>query len=121
MRNPLAAVLFLGLAAGSFNDANDKSHGFVRLVDGTVSVVDVPGARGTVALARDNRGEIYGRYLDTENVYHGFVLKRSGKVHRFDVPGALRSGTATTVVSADGTAVGEYDDATGVGGFIRRR
>ncbi len=116
-----------GIVVGSSVDAEDVSHGFVRLADGTVAVVDVPGrgrkaGQGTMALARGDTGEVVGRWMDRNGAYHGFVLKRSGKYRKFDVPGATGGfGTATTAGARNGDCVGEYGDETGVHGFIRKR
>jgi hypothetical protein len=61
-----------------FNDGNNINHGFVRVVDGTVTTFDVPGAgtgvlQGTVPIGITALNVIMGFYTDTNNVNHGFL------------------------------------------------
>ena len=67
-----------GTIAGVFNDGNNINHGFVRVVDGTVTTFDVPGAgtgvlQGTVPIGIAALDVIMGFYTDTNNVNHGFL------------------------------------------------
>jgi hypothetical protein len=70
-----------GVIAGFDNDAASVNHGFVRAKDGTVIILDAPGAgigssfprQGTIALAINPGGRVAGPYVDPNNVIHGFL------------------------------------------------
>jgi hypothetical protein len=67
-----------GEIAGFDNDYISVNHGFVRGKDGTVTILDAPGAgtgfiQGTLALSINPAGQVAGFYSDANSVYHGFV------------------------------------------------
>lgn len=69
-----------GAVTGSFLDANNVIHGFVRSPGGTFTIFDAPGAdatsgsyNGTLAVSINDEGVIAGYYLDANNVSHGFL------------------------------------------------
>jgi hypothetical protein len=69
-----------GSVTGSFLDANNVIHGFVRSPGGTFTIFDAPGAdttsgsdSGTLAVSINDEGVIVGYYLDANNVSHGFL------------------------------------------------
>jgi hypothetical protein len=71
-----------GAIAGTYTDANNVFHGFVRSPKGTLTTFDAPGAgtgsyQGTTcqfcSLGLNQWGAIAGSYLDANNVYHGFI------------------------------------------------
>lgn len=69
-----------GVIAGTYFDANLVSHGFRRLPDGTLSIIDVPSAgtgflQGTYASSISPVGAIAGNYTDANGVAHGFLFQ----------------------------------------------
>src|ERR1700749_1157653 len=69
-----------GVIAGSFVDANDVNHGFLRFPDGKFVVIDVPGAdmtpgsfNGTAAQAINDAGVVTGFYSDASGEGHAFL------------------------------------------------
>jgi hypothetical protein len=63
----------------------DSESGFLRDARGRVTVLDVPGARGTEAVKLNDRGQVLGVYTDAAGAFHGFVLTR-GRLVSFDAP-----------------------------------
>jgi hypothetical protein len=117
---------------GDFSDNKGGVHGFVRTVDGRISVFDVPGAKpvstgtcaynsgGTCPTAINDFGTVTGFASDSNSVFHGFVRTRDGNITEFDGPGARVQGTYPLSVNNGGTVTGSYTDANGVGhGFLR--
>ena len=87
-----------GQIAGSCQIVNNgigHSHGFVRDVDGTITLVEVPGATDTGIAGIESKGEVVGYYIDGGGNAHGFVQKASGTTTTIDVPGS----THTSVVA----------------------
>ncbi|MGB6960882.1 MAG: chitobiase/beta-hexosaminidase C-terminal domain-containing protein [Candidatus Acidiferrum sp.] len=130
----------VGDVTGFYVDANQSTHGFVRLANGTITApIDAPGAgtgtgtsnvfkfMGTAPLAIDSAGDITGVYTDTNDAFHGFVytaLSATPTFTTFDVSGAGSTGfipgTVPTSVNPTGDIVGIYGDANGVNhGFLR--
>ena len=67
-----------GEIAGFDNDYKSVNHGFLRSKDGTVTILDAPGAgtgsnQGTLARSINPAGVIAGIYRDANSVYHGFL------------------------------------------------
>lgn len=70
-----------GLIAGYENDGYDLNHSYLRLANGTILTLDVPGAgfgfnQGTLALGVNKAGQVIGWYVDSNNVSHGFLWNR---------------------------------------------
>jgi probable HAF family extracellular repeat protein len=72
----------LGEIVGSFTDANDIFHVFVRTANGNYTTFEDPGAgtintgvppQGTFAFNNNLGGVVTGWYLDSDNVYHGYL------------------------------------------------
>ncbi len=80
--NPAGAIV------GSYIDANNVYHGFLRNPNGTIATIDVPGAQATFPNSINLEGAISGQYIDANSVNHGFVRNPDGKMNTFDVPGA---------------------------------
>jgi hypothetical protein len=120
-----------GEVAGSFMDANDIFHGFVRTKDGVTTTFDAPGAgtnifQGTfpaVSSGLNNVGTLIGDYMDENSVYHGFVRTKNGEIISFDVNGAGTGpfqGTDPISINSRGQIVGIYlDSANTAHGFVR--
>jgi hypothetical protein len=69
-----------GAITGTYLDANNVYHGFLRSPDGKFIIIDAPGAdmtpqdfNGTFAVSINDQGAITGYYIDAKNVAHGFV------------------------------------------------
>ena len=67
-----------GEIAGWDNDQHDVNHGFLRAKNGTITILDAPGAgtghnQGTLVFSISPSGQIAGIYRDANNVYHGFL------------------------------------------------
>jgi len=63
-----------GTIVGQLVNLSGGSDGFVRKSDGTATIVDFPGASGTVVGGINDRGDICGYWLDPDtSVWTGFV------------------------------------------------
>ena len=77
-----------GAITGSYVDASNVNHGYVRASDGTFTTFDIPGAgtgsgQGTFPGSSTPRG-LSRSYLDASNVYYGFVSAPNGAITTFD-------------------------------------
>jgi len=114
------AVNNIGDAAGDFRDFDGVFHGYVRRSDGSLRIVDVPGASneasrsaaGTALLGLTDSGWISGHYWDARHVEHGYVASPDGAFYAIDVPGALS--TSGGGLNASGEVVGYFVDHNGV-------
>ncbi len=120
--NP-TAINDAGVITGSYLDAQNVYHGFVRTLRGNFISFDAPGAgkgegQGTQAYSINLRGFITGGVFDANNVEHGFVRTPQGKIFNFDAPGASDTATYWRTNSNDinrsGTIAGWYLDQNGV-------
>jgi hypothetical protein len=117
-----------GAIAGSYYDADNVGHGFVRAPDGDITTFDISGAgsgpnQGTSNYGINPAGTTMGPYIDSSGVNHGYVRSQHGDIITFDVAGAgTGSGQGTTPFnnnSAD-AITGFYVDANNVAhGFLR--
>lgn len=115
------AINDAGMVAGSYLNRNESAHDYLRAADGTITVLDVPGAQaGTLSvngLTAD--GTIAGTYSDAQNLAHGYLLAPNGTVTVIDIPGADK-GTDLIGASPNGFVTGFYDDSAFVQhGFLR--
>jgi hypothetical protein len=109
----ILSIEFPGVIAGTYLDARSVYHGFYRLQDGRVFIVDAAGA-GTISslgtgdygvpifpvLPNDfsgiyltDRGGIAGTFVDSTNHFHGFrnsqrFFSGGGEILPFEVEGA---------------------------------
>jgi hypothetical protein len=122
-------VNFWGAIAGSYTDANNVFHGFLRSPEGTFTTFDATGAgsgsfQGTgcfsdCPVGLNIWGLITGSYFDSNNVQHGYVRTPKGTFVTIDPPGSV--GTQPENINDSGTIVGYYIDANNVyHGFLRR-
>ena len=124
-----------GAITGSYDDANNVSHAFLREPDGKFTTFEAPGAGtspffGTFAASINPAGAIAGYYSDgsqvgTQVVYHGFLREPDGKFTTFEAPDAgtrPNFGTYPSSINPAGTITGFYVDKNGLGhGFLRIR
>jgi hypothetical protein len=116
-----------GAVTGSYQDANNVFHGFLRSPDGQFTTFDAPGAdttpqsfNGTYPNAINDAGVITGSYQDVNNVTHGFLRSPEGGFTTFD---AFVGGSDTNpiAINLEGAVVGYASDPNGVfHGFLRR-
>ena len=114
---------------GQYFDASNVSHGFVRAPDGTITMIDAPGAgtapgTGTVANGINPAGTIEGFFAESNlNIpNHGFVCDAKGTFTTFDAPGAAAIGTNPLSINPHGVITGWYTDASNVfHGFVRAK
>jgi hypothetical protein len=62
-----------GAITGSYIDANNASHGYLRSFKGDIVTVDPVGSTYTFPDGINDLGSITGYYLDASGVYHGFL------------------------------------------------
>jgi hypothetical protein len=104
-----------GVIAGTYSDANDVNHGFLRFPDGKFVAIDVPGAdmtpgsfNGTAVQAINDAGVVTGAYFDASGEGHGFLRNAEGKFTKFDAPDLGGSGTTPIALNLEGAVVGFY-------------
>jgi len=71
----------------------------------TLSTLDFPGARATVAYGINANGDVVGTYVDQNGTNHGFRLT-AGQYMSIDPPGSLF--TEARGINANGDIVGDY-------------
>jgi hypothetical protein len=111
-----------GSVAGTYYDASNAYHGFVRDATGTMTTFEAPGSgtgasQGTFPFSINTPGEITGPYVDASNAYHGFLRGAKGKIITFEVPGSgtgTHQGTVPVGINATGAVAGMYFDANNV-------
>lgn len=103
--------------AGYFEDASYRLHGFMRQDNGTVLIVDGPGAMATELTKINNNGYAAGTFFDGA-AWHGLLVAPDGSQTVFDIFGAV--GYGIEGMKDDGTIVGYYyHDGLEMTGFIR--
>ncbi len=124
-----------GAIEGTYLDANNVNHGFLRSPDGTLTTFDAPGAgtgsgQGTVPFSINRWGAITGYYTDAGGLSHGFLRAPDGAFTTFDAPGSGNGHCSPPIICANGTQgasinwagaiAGQYGDTSGVfHGFLR--
>jgi len=117
-----------GAITGSYIDANDVYHGFLRSPEGKFTTFDAPGAdttkgsfNGTSPSSINDWGMIAGSYYDANGFSHGFVRSPDGKFTTFDVPGVGGFGSTPLAMNLEGAIVGYYTDSNfSFHAFLRR-
>jgi hypothetical protein len=120
------AINSRGDSTGTYADALDSLHGFLRKANGTITNFDIPGATcaGSYGLctqpyAINSSGAITGMGCDSVTC-HAFIRTYDGSFTIFDPPNSIIS--QGNAISDDGTVVGVWYDAAFVThGFIRTR
>ena len=78
----MTAINARGEVAGYFGDTTqaNKTRGFVRDINGDVTVFDVPNAWSTVPASINDRGDVAGSFNETsQSGNRGFVFRRNEK------------------------------------------
>jgi hypothetical protein len=101
-----------GAIVGTYVDANNVAHGFVRSPEGRFISFEAPGAdttansyNGTWAQGINDLGEIAGYYADATGLTHGYVRSAFGQFKSFDAPDG-ENGTSPLFISLAGDVVG---------------
>jgi hypothetical protein len=95
-----------GAIVGTYSDANNVFHAFLRHPNGSFATFDAPGAdNGTQAQSINDLGAIAGTYTDATGVAHGFLRDPFGRFTTFEVPGAV-NGMSVIYLSLDGNIAG---------------
>jgi hypothetical protein len=107
-----------GAITGSYVDANNVYHGFLRSPKGSFTTFEAPGAdttagtfNGTSPNSINDLGAITGYYSDANGFNHGFLRSHEGKFTTFDVPGAGGFGSFPIAINLEGAVVGNYTDS----------
>ena len=105
-----------GAVTGSYQDANNVYHGFLRSPGGKFTTFEAPGAdmsayNGTTPSAINDLGAITGWYNDASGFRHGFVRGADGKFATFDVTGVGGYGSFPIGINLLGAIVGYYTDS----------
>jgi hypothetical protein len=124
-----ASINSVGAITGTYIDASNVNHGFLRNPNGTFATFkDARGAgtgpgQGTIASSINSVGAITGQYFDANYVSHGFVTPDGKTFTTFDARGAGTGpgqGTQPASINDLGAITGFYVDANYVNhGFLR--
>ena len=111
-----------GVVVGGFQDANVQGHGFVRKPDGTVTVVDAPGASSTGLDGINTGGWIVGVSNASPSGYgsQGFLLSPDGKTFTpLATPPATAGGSYyPSAINDLGDVVGTFYGSDGQHGWL---
>jgi hypothetical protein len=117
-----------GAITGTYLDANNVFHGFVRSPEGKFTTFDSPGAdttpgdfNGTFPSGINDAGVITGFYADANGGSHGFLRSPEGAFTTFDVTGSIIGTTTPIALNLEGAIVGFSADQNDVfRPFLRR-
>jgi uncharacterized membrane protein len=102
----------------------DSESGFVRDKRGRVTVLDIPGAKGTEAVKLNDRGQAVGEYSQDTPIVNDSANPRDylwdrGRVTTIEIPGADPVRTEPLGLNNRGQVVGPYLDRKGaLHGFL---
>ena len=113
------AINRAGAIAGTYADAGNVDHGFLRDASGAFTSFDAPGSIHTSAEGVNDAGVIAGTYTDADQNIHGLVRTPDGTITVFDVPGS--DNTVPFAIDNAGTIAGSFGPAATPNAFIRRR
>jgi hypothetical protein len=105
-----------GTVVGTYVDAGEVQHGFVREADGTITSFDPVGSTSTTPTGIDKSGTIVGTF-QAGSTSHGFLRTANGTITTFDP----KRSSDTWVTAIHGMTIGYY--LTGrrkVVGFTRK-
>jgi hypothetical protein len=117
-----------GVITGTYLDANNVFHGFVRSPEGKFTTFEAPDAdtnagdfNGTFANGINDAGAVTGFYADADGGSHGFLRSPEGAFITFDVPGSSAGTTTPNALNLEGSIVGFSADQNDVfRPFLRR-
>jgi len=114
---PLVAQTFLhdinnlDQSAGVVVDVSGKQHGLFRDTAGTLTLIDIPGAKFTTATGINDAGQIVGFFQDSSNLIHGYIATPVGDFAPHPDPGQ----------APEPANVGMASAAVLIGVWLRRR
>ncbi len=124
----VAGINLFGAIAGSYIDANNVSHSFLRKPDGQITTFDPPGTaqisysgfQGSGANGLNAEGTVVGYFVDANLAVHAYLRTPAGKFITYDAPGACTTsqnvgchGSGAWDINAFGVVVGPYEDTSG--------
>jgi len=117
-----------GAITGSYLDANNVFHGFLRSPEGKFTTFQAPDAdttpqsfNGTIPQAINDAGVITGFYADASGTPHGFLRSPEGGFTTFDAFVGGGSATFGIALNLEGAVAGYATNPNGVfHGFLRR-
>jgi probable HAF family extracellular repeat protein len=102
----------------------DSESGFLRDRRGRVTVLDIPGAKGTEVVKLNDRGQVVGEYSQDTPIVNNSANPRDylwdrGRVTTIEIPGADPVRTEPLGLNNRGQVVGPYLDRNGaLHGFL---
>lgn len=107
-----------GTITGSRDNSVDRTIGFVRTADGTVTNFEVNGARETDPVSINAAGVTAGSYRDQADNWQGFERAAGGIITKIQAPNATQ--TSIDAINDKGVVTGTYVDKSGHGhSFVR--
>lgn len=96
---------------GIFGSDAQPNRAFVN-IDGTPSVISIPGAFDSEAIGINNSNRVVGEYRDSNFRNHGFIRRPNGTLtNPVDFPGS--TSTVLSGINDRDWIVGRYTDASG--------
>jgi hypothetical protein len=130
------AINAFGAVVGTYRDAQNLDHPYIREPDGHFVAIPIPNLLGGNAASINLWGAVVGNYLNLTDVqnypillhYHGFVRSPGGTVTLFDPPGSTNTEIpAVGAINDGGTVTGDFwvcnsdQSACTAHGFVRRQ
>lgn len=124
----VAGVNLFGIIAGSYTDAKNISHSYLREPSGSITTFDPPGTaeiyypafNGSGVFALNALGSLGGYFVDKKLRVHGYVRSPDGKFTTYDWPGECATnqrrgchGSGVWDINDFGVIVGPYEDTSG--------
>ena len=106
------AINDAGEITGSYVDANNLYHGFLRHADGTMISFDPLASNATQSLAINSIGQIAGYYGTAAGKVYGFIREVGGTFITIDPSGEGRA-TFPAWIDDSGNISGEGSDSRG--------
>lgn len=109
-----------GVIAGTYVDANNVLHGYVRIASGQITEFDPPNTSDTFVQGINFRGQIAGfaaHQTGRSSHEHGFLRTPNGRFFGIDFPAAVE--TLPQSINDNGQITGYYGDSAGRHGFLR--
>jgi hypothetical protein len=110
-----AGINLFGAIIGSYTDANNVSHSFLRQPDGEITTFDPPGTanvpypqfNGSGAIGLNAEGAVAGYFVDKNLAVHAYLRRPNGKFTTYDWPGAC---TTSQNVGCHGSGLWDMND-----------
>jgi hypothetical protein len=122
------AINDAGAITGTYYDANNVAHGFLRSREGEFTSFDVPDSTATIPIGLNLESAVVGYYVDQNSVFHAFLRRRDGSFATWSgpdqctsaPPGSFCGGSGAFSINIFGTVSAAYADKAFAGhGLIR--